>query len=220
MMIFMVSCATQKANKFNEYIYWVNSSKVPCDEVSDMQCLKVQKGDTLNYKNWQYFHSSIEGFDYQPGYIYKLIVHEEKIEKVSADTSSIKFTLAKILEKQQDARLRINDIWIVESIDDEKIQINSTNKRQKIPQIEFDISEMKVIGNDGCNNFFGSIKNIEAEKLILNPLAGTKMACLGTDIPDKFNAALSRVTRYKIENLRLMLSDDSENKLLTFKKID
>ncbi len=224
-LLFMVSCATHKVNKTgktNEYIYWVNSSKVPCEGVGTTNCLRVQKGDTLNIEDWQYFYSSIEEFDYVPGYIYKLIVREEKIdkEKVPADASSIKFTLVKVIEKKQDLRLRINDIWVLLSIEGEAVGQITTNKRHKIPQIEFHIAEMKVMGNDGCNNFFGSIKNIDADKLILSQLAGTKMACIGTDIPDKFNVALNKVARYKIENMQLVLSDDSGKELLLFKKID
>jgi len=224
-LFFMVSCATHNANKAsksNEYIYWVNSAKVPCKGVSAMQCLKVQKGDTLNSGEWQLFYSTIEGFYYQPGYIYKLIVSEEKIEKekVSADASPIKFKLVKVLEKQQDVRLRINDIWVLISINGEAVQQNNENKRQKTAQIEFNIAEMRVMGNDGCNNFFGSIKSIDSEELILGPLAGTKMACLGTDIPDKFNIAINNVASYKIENMQLTLSDVSGKELLAFRKID
>ncbi len=224
-LFFVVSCATHKANKIskpNEYIYWVNSSKVPCEGVRATNCLKVQKGDTLNNESWQYFYSSIDGFDYVPGYIYKLIVREEKIDKkkVPADASSIKFILVKVIEKRQDVRFRINDIWVLVSIEGETVEQITTNKRHKIPQIEFHIAEMKVMGNDGCNNFFGSIKNIDAENLILSQLAITKMACMGTDIPDKFNVALSKVARYKTENMQLVLSNDSGKELLLFKKID
>ena len=222
MLFFMVSCATHKTNKSNEHIYWVNSAKVPCEGVGAMQCLKVQKGDTLNYEKWKLFYPVIDGFDYQPGYIYKLKVREVKTDKenVPADASSIKFKLIKVLEKKQDVRLRINDIWVIESIEGETVDNNSANNRQKTAQIEFHIAHMKVMGNDGCNNFFGSIKNIDAEKLVLSPLAGTKMACIGTDIPDKFNISLSKVSKYKIENLHLILFDDSGNELLNFKKVD
>ncbi len=150
----LVSCATYKANKPNKpnnYIYWVNSAKAPCTGVSEMQCLSVQKGETIISEDWQYFYSAIDGFNYQPGYIYKLIVHEEKIkkEKVPADASSIKYTLVKVLEKEQDARLRINDIWVLESIEGEMIEKNPSNPRQKIPQIEFNVADRKVMGNDG-----------------------------------------------------------------------
>lgn len=220
--VLLVSCATYKANKPNNYIYWVNSAKVPYKGVGEMQCLKVQKGEKMIEGNWEYFYSSIDGFDYQPGFIYKLIVNEEAIKKenVPSDGSSIKYTLVKILEKKKDARLWINDIWVMEAINGEAILQNKTNSRNRIPQIEFNVAEMKVHGNDGCNNFFGSINKLTAKEIVFGPIAGTKMACVGTDIPDKFNTALNKVTTYKIEEMQLFLLDNSGNKQLTFKKID
>ncbi len=86
-----------------EYIYWVNSETKPCVGVSKMTCLQVQKGETPEEGKWLYFYSNIEGFDYEPGYIYKLIVKETEIpaRQVPADGSSLKFTLKKILSKQK-----------------------------------------------------------------------------------------------------------------------
>ncbi len=88
----------------NEYIYWVNSSKVDCTGVGPMRCLQVQKGDDLASDSWEFFYSNISGFKYEPGYLYKIIVKEESIpsnERV-ADGSSIKHTLIKVLDKRSD----------------------------------------------------------------------------------------------------------------------
>jgi heat shock protein HslJ len=221
-LFLFASCATIIAHKQNHHIYWINSAKVPCEGVGNVQCFKVQKGEQIDSENWKYFHSVIDGFKYQPGYIYKIIVHEEQISKVEvpADGSSIKYTLVKIIEKNQDVRLRINDIWVLEVIEGESIQQKETNSKQQIPQIEFNVSEMKVIGNDGCNNFFGSIKKLDEKDLVLGPVAGTRMFCTDTDIPDKFNAAISRVAKYKIDNMKLVLIDNLGNELLLFKKVD
>ena len=52
-----------------------------------MQCLQVQKNDTIVPGKWQSFYSAIEGFNFQTGYIYKLSISETKIDpaKVPAD---------------------------------------------------------------------------------------------------------------------------------------
>ena len=44
------------------------------------------------------------------------------------------------------------------------------------------------------------------------------MACMGTDIPDRFNPALFLVSKYKIENSNLLLLDKEDNVLLVFLK--
>ncbi len=46
------------------------------------------------------------------------------------------------------------------------------------------------------------------------------MACPGTDVPDRFQAALSAVRSYTIGNGRLILLDDEGRELLRFKKLD
>lgn len=219
LLIISLSCAT---GKINNRIYWINSAKVPCSGVDSMQCFNVQKGETLNWENWQNFYSSIEGFDFEPGYLYKLIVNEKKLntENVPADASSIKYTLVKILEKKVDRRFKLNDVWILENIQGEKIQFEKTNTHRKAPQIEFDITEMRVNGNDGCNNFFGGIKLLTLETIEFDILASTKRACLETDIPDKFNNAFSLVSKFEIENNRLLLLNNADKQLLVFKKVD
>jgi heat shock protein HslJ len=217
LLIFLVSCASLKKNQF---VYWVNSAKVPCEGVGEMGCLKVQKADVLDYSNWNLFYSSIEGFDYQPGYIYKLIVHEEKLntKNMPEDASSIKYSLVKVIKKEQDLRLQINDIWIVETIEGSAIDI--TDKIRKRPQIEFQVAEMRVMGNDGCNNFFGSIKVLDPKRIGLGPIAGTKKACMGTNIPDQFNKALDKISAYKVNKGHLLFFDAAGTQLMTLRRID
>lgn len=79
---------------------------------------------------------------------------------------------------------------------------------------------MSVNGNDRCNIFFGDLKIITNETLKFKPLASTKMACLETDIPNKFNIALGKTSMYKVENSRLFLYDTEGNEILIFKKAD
>ncbi len=218
-MFTLFSCASNKANQPGNSIYWVNSSKVQCSGVGNMQCLKVQKGESINPESWESFHSNIEGFEFEPGYIYKLIVHEEKLKKedVPADASSIKYTLVKVLEKKQDIRLQINDIWILTSLEGEEIQ---PSQKGKTPRVEFNVAKMKVMGNDGCNNFTGSIKKLDGEAIQFGPLAGTRKFCPDMAVPDKFNVMLNKATGYKIKNMHLTLFDVSGKELMSFKKID
>jgi hypothetical protein len=40
------------------------------------------------------------------------------------------------------------------------------------------------------------------------------------DIPDKFNKAINKVSKFKTENLKLYLFDNAGAELLRFKKVD
>jgi uncharacterized lipoprotein NlpE involved in copper resistance len=66
-----------------------------------MQCLQIRKDEN---EAWQYFYSQIHGFDFEPGYLYKLEVQEEKLDpsQLPQDVSSIKYTMVSVLEKNED----------------------------------------------------------------------------------------------------------------------
>ncbi len=61
----------------------------------------VQEGDDIDTENWSGMHLNVEGFDYELGYIYELIVIKEHIKNPPADGSSIKYTLHKIASKEK-----------------------------------------------------------------------------------------------------------------------
>jgi heat shock protein HslJ len=220
--IFTISCATQKKTTSQPQIYWVNSLKVSCTGVAPMSCLQVQKNESIEKGKWQNFYSPIEGFKFETGYICKLSVTEEKINpsQVPADGSSIKYTLVEVLEKKPDPKFRIHDIWALEAIDGQIVERPDENDRMQTPSIEINLTEMRIMGNDGCNNFFGSVKNIEDDELTFGPLGATMKMCFNMDIPNKFNSAINKVSKYKIENLKLYLFDEKESELLRFKKVD
>jgi hypothetical protein len=63
--------------------------------------MQVQKGESLT-GDWTYFYDVIEGFVYEPGYIYRIEVEERKIprEQVPADASSMSYRLVRVIEKR------------------------------------------------------------------------------------------------------------------------
>ena len=75
----------------------VNSYRVPCVGVAPMSCLQVRRDDQPDGK-WQNFYSEIRGFEYRPGYLYRLRIRETPLppEQVPADASSIQFDLVEV----------------------------------------------------------------------------------------------------------------------------
>jgi heat shock protein HslJ len=203
----------------NEYIYWVNSLKAQCIGVAPMQCLQIQKGNEITTNNWKLFYSTIEGFDYEQGYQYKIIVKEEPVptNQIPSDSSSIKYTLVKVLMKKLDGNMKLHDIWVLESIKGERIDLG---KRQKRPQLEINLQQMKISGNDGCNNFSSPILNIDSEKLIFSNIAVTRKYCIDMDIPNRFHQNIIKVDNYSIKDKKLYLFDQLGNELFCFKKTD
>lgn len=66
-------------------------------------CLLVQEGDQIGTDDWSlfYYEVSIEGFDYEPGYIYHLKVKKKKIKNPPMDGFSISYRLNRVMSKEK-----------------------------------------------------------------------------------------------------------------------
>jgi glyoxylase-like metal-dependent hydrolase (beta-lactamase superfamily II) len=74
----------------------VDSELVDCVGVGPQKCMLIKEDFNSNWKN---FYDKIEGFEFQPGYVYKLKVKITEIKNPPSDASSLKYTLIEILEK-------------------------------------------------------------------------------------------------------------------------
>jgi len=213
------TCDNESTEKTDESIFFVNSAKVDCTGVGKMRCLQVQETDSIIQSNWENFYGSIEGFEYEPGYIYKLLVNKEELDPatVPADASTLKYTLVKVIDKKVDEKLRLNDIWLAKAINGKTIE---KEKLKKQPILEIHLNNMKLIGNDGCNNIFGKIATLNANAITFDGIGGTKMACPNMDISSEYRNALSKIKTFKHEKLQLYFYDSEGNELLKFQKID
>ena len=78
-----------------EKILEVAPTEVDCVGVGHTQCLQVREvgGD------WKTMHEPIVGFQFQPGSRYRLQVKVTSIKNPSADASSLRYTLIRLLDK-------------------------------------------------------------------------------------------------------------------------
>ena len=200
--------------------FWVNSFRSTCDAgAGKMQCLLIDKSDSIS-GNWNYFYSNIQNFNYQEGYIYQIKVKVDTLEasQTPADASNIQYTLAEVLSKTFDKKTILNDIWALETIQGETIELNENDER---PRLEISIRDRRVIGFDGCNNLAGAISELTEEKLVVTSVVSTEKACLNAPPYEKaFPTALVLTTHYKIEGTTLTLIDKQGNPTATFRKVD
>ena len=201
---------------------FINSFKKSCVGVGPMSCLLVQKNDALDHNAWENFYNEIDGFDFEPGYIYKLKIRTEALDakNVPADASSIKYSLVEILDKWVDKRMRINDIWALTAINSDVENLDTFLKSQEHPSIELNVAEMKLYGNNGCNSLEGNIITLDDNRLELSEISSTDKLCPNMDIPSQFLKMLEKTWRYEIENLELILFDNRNKEILRFKKVD
>ena len=58
--------------------FWINSYKTECVGVAPMSCLLIKRTED---GSWENFYEKISGFEYVPGYMYKIEVEVEETEK-------------------------------------------------------------------------------------------------------------------------------------------
>ncbi|UTW44162.1 DUF4377 domain-containing protein [bacterium SCSIO 12696] len=216
------AACSNKAKQETAFSLWVNSTKVPCEGVAPMQCLQVQRGNNdPAVEKWEYFYSSIEGFNFEPGYIYQLSVIERQLEpeNTPADAPSSSYHLVKVIQKKVPAELPLNDIWALQQLAGAEIEIPDDGLSQR-PTLEINVAERRFNGNDSCNQIFGTIDTLDTQAIIFGNAASTKMACPEMALADRFHNALETVRGYRIKGLELHLQDESGNTQLVFKKVD
>lgn len=101
--IMILSGCDLEGNNGEEIKMRVNSYTVECVGEMEGTCLLVQEGDKIGTAEWEffYYHDSIRGFDYEPGYIYDLIVKRKEIANPPQDGSAFEYELIKIVSKEK-----------------------------------------------------------------------------------------------------------------------
>ncbi len=75
---------------------FIGPELVDCVGEAPQKCMQIKENPEDDY---QYFYDQIEGFDYEEGYEYELLVKEENVENPPADASSLKWTLVEVVNK-------------------------------------------------------------------------------------------------------------------------
>lgn len=213
-IISIVACK-QPQKKGVEKIFWVNSSKIACEGVGKMNCLQIKRGEDFDALRWESFYSNIKGFDYQPGYIYKIKVNETKRENVPADASSLEYELVEIVSKEQDKFLSITGIWLLQQINGKDVDLDP-NKAT----LEISSSKQKFFGKAICNQINGTIKYIGDSKINISKVISTRKMCPNMELETEYLSALQSVEEFNVGDNKLQFLDLKGETILSYKMID
>ncbi|MGH7461412.1 MAG: DUF4377 domain-containing protein [Longimicrobiales bacterium] len=75
---------------------YVAPQRAECTGLFLQMCLLVKERPD---QSWQYFYDSIQGFEFEAGHTYKLLVIRRRIENPVPDGSSVRWRLIRVLEK-------------------------------------------------------------------------------------------------------------------------
>ena len=101
LLIFTACGSGKKAD--TEIPIRVNSYTVPCVGEAEGECLLIQKGTAIGTDDWEYFYfkDDIEGFDYEEGFTYDLVVEKKEVEAPPMDSSSEIYRLVRVESKEK-----------------------------------------------------------------------------------------------------------------------
>lgn len=88
----------------------IDSMKKSCTGVAPMECMQVKIGSD---KKWSNFYTDIKGFNFVPGYTYRLLVLEEKVENPPMDASNLAYSLIRVIGKKQVKSVHVEDTGII-----------------------------------------------------------------------------------------------------------
>ncbi|BDS12413.1 META domain-containing protein [Aureispira anguillae] len=131
---------------------------------------------------------------------------EQALEKQKEET---------VLEEKDGANQRLHDIWYATHI-----KGVPTNRSLPIPRLELNLSNMSVLGYDGCNEFYGRIHKISATEITFDKIVSPQKACADMKHPNHFNQAIGEVTAYKLDGLKLSFLNHKGKEILIFLKGD
>jgi len=214
--ILLTSCASTKET---EKTIWVNYQKVNCQGVSPQKCMQIQEGEKIDATKWTNLHDSIKGFDFVKGQLTKMIITEKKLpsNKVTADASSIKRTMVKILEiVQKPIFLPTEDLqgkWLISSITGISSEELKTTARQ--PFLKFDGNRLS--GNNGCNSITTTLTETkETTNFNVGLIMETKIFCENMQVSTAFNTQLSNGVSflYISPTEVILLNEDNQKKMI------
>lgn len=134
-----------------------------------------------------------------------LVFYNEKGNKVLSYLKAIKTEPSK----------QIHDIWTAV-----RINGNPINRMTPTPRMEINLTNMKVGGSDGCNEFSGDIKEVTDTQITFGTIASTKKMCREMETAESFNKAMNQVASYRLQERNLILMDADNKEVLAFLKGD
>lgn len=188
-----------------EITLFVGPERVDCVGVGPQQCLRVKFSAD---GEWELFYDTIEGFTFEPGNEYQLLVKQTAVENPPADGSALRYELLEVVTQRP-----VTPATVV--LDGTRWTLVGTGDPANLTppvagtEISAEFTPDAVTGSSGCNGY-GASYVIDGNQITFDSsgFASTLMACEDAIMrqEDAFRAALQNVTAVSIDGDRLTLT--------------
>ena len=187
----------------------VAPSRIECTGVAPDVCLQVRESPDAP---WTLLHGAIEGFAYEPGFLYEIRIREEAVANPPADASSIRRILVSVVSKTPAPPSLFGVTWRL-------VSLNGREAKAGVRVTAVFSDESRVAGSAGCNRYFGRAA-VEGEKLEVGVLGATLMHCGESGVmpqEQEYLSALGKAASYRVAGTELRLGPAPGTVTLVFK---
>ena len=158
---------------------------------------------------WQNYYNDIEGFNYEEGYEYEILVNKKVIENPPADGPSFVYKLVNVVKKTPTMVISQNYRKLLDQNEYYLKRIRVDNKLKNFTDgqnvyMTFILNDNIVRGMDGCNSFSGNVI-INKDSISFSNFALSEMYCQEVKVDKIFNQLIMKVNRYRISGSLLKL---------------
>lgn len=224
---------TDTAHNSKNALDWAGNYEgtLPCAD-----CEGIQTNIKLNYKDsfiveYNYLGKEEPHFSYagkiewsadgnkislrEKNNVVQYIVGENVLIQLDLNGNKIEGELAENyqLRKLFNNPLVTDKYWKLIELNGRKI-----NTEQQLKEAHFKLisDDNRIVGNDGCNSFFGTYQLLPGDRIQISTLGSTKMACLNDNVEDEFLKVLAIADNYALKNDTLSLNKAKMTPLARF----
>lgn len=189
LVIFAVTAIAQDDTDPNETIIHIAPMLQSCTGVAPQDCMIVRFEDE---DELSFFYDSIEGFTFEEGFEYTLLVNITERDNVPADASSLQYELVEVL--QQFPASISDKVWELQSLNEENIKAPS--------QYTLLVTEDGVVLKADCNTVQA---NLTLNPFDIETTTSTKVMCPPESLDSEYLEALNAATMMSVENGELII---------------
>lgn len=198
---------------------FVGPELVECTGVAPQMCMQVRNSPDEDY---QFFYNQIDGFTFEPGYEYELLVEVSPVANPPADGSSLSYRLVEVVSQTAVESADMTDMpalegtrWVLTSL------LNTAGETVDVTgeaEVTATFENGSVSGNAGCNTFSGGY-TADGNTLTVGALASTMMACFPDEVmmqETEYLNNLQAAATYMIQDTQMMIANADGTVTLTF----
>jgi heat shock protein HslJ len=207
---------------------FIGAKTVDCSGDGKSKCMMVKNSPE---KTWEYFYDQIEGFKHEQGYEYQLLIEIVDVPEGLDDGTLFKYVLKRVISKTAIESNKIASSIVTNTpappvsksratewvLTDFIYKNNGLEAKGFEATMTLDFAQKKVFGNGPCSRYFGTLRDLDRNRVRFENMGNTKDVCNFSEKEKAFFELLPLTRNFVIEGERMYVYHGSEL-LMAFKR--